>query len=651
MDPAGRDRAALLPPGAGYGARRGAQWAVVLVAGAAVVLLAVAAQRAAHSSALVMLEGTPAAWWRGKNHDPPMLAHNGEQCWMCPCCAGCESTPAARAAGCGGPGAAVRHAAIQRRAAGTGKSQAALGRTAAAAPTAAGPSPAAATTAPAVLGAAVHGHSLTMARAAGAAVALPARPLKAAASAADTAATAAPVAVHAKEAALPRKRVAGRAQATMGAHKASAPAASAKRDESNPSWKEEWRPDEIKEPAAAAAAAAAAVRKSALQKKHVQMKSETSAGGRASGANDKAPVSDNANRLADDLHLFEDATFLNPHEHEIPPLTKKIGAHTHEDVIAGAADVFQPRTTLNPDGTAKTFSHYDDPAGIIAGNPAHEEPWKFAAGKHWDQYSFEDKSAALNGKDWGSAADVALVPGAMTHGVHRTWDDVSDAQWGYQHQFSDWDPDGDASKKLMWGAGGLAQTGSEAAGDATRDSATSIFEEPALAGHAPWELSFADPRLQGDDFVPQEDYLQSLRPPFGNPSDNSFGGLDEDSKANNDFVFGDNAGAWPGGAALIKEGKDDPASLRQRLAVPVNDNWNALADSAVDSDAVCVCVCVCVCVPVSASASVPVSLWLCVYRGSRTGLSTATLCIPSRTCQYCYTTCSTSHCKIFQKCT
>ena len=258
MDPAGGDRAALLPPGAGYGARRGARWAVVLVAGAAVVLLAVAAQRAAHSSALVMLEGAPAAWWRGKNHDPPMLAHNGEQCWMCPCCAGCESTPAARAAGCGGPGAAVRHAAIQRRAAGTGKSQAALGRTAAAAPTAAGPSPAAATTAPAVLGAAVHGHSLTMARAAGAAGALPARPLKAAASAADTAATAAPVAAHAKEAALPRKRVAGRAQATMGAHKANGPAASAKRDGSNPSWKEKWRPDEIKEPAAAAAVREAA---------------------------------------------------------------------------------------------------------------------------------------------------------------------------------------------------------------------------------------------------------------------------------------------------------------------------------------------------------------------------------------------------------
>ena len=632
MDPAGRDRAALLPPGAVYGARRGARWAVVLVAGAACVLLAVAAKWAAHSSALVMLEGAPAAWWRGRNHDPPMLALNGEQCWMCPCCAGCESTPAARAAGCGaqGPSAVARHTAIQRRAVGTGKSQAALGRTAAAAaPATAEPSPAAATTAPAVLGAAVHRHSLTMARAAaGAAVALPARPIKAAASAADTATTAAPVAAHAKEAALPRKRVAGRAQATMGAHKANGPAASAKRDGSNPSWKEKWRPDEIKEPAAAAAAAAA-VRKSALQKKHVQMKSETSARGRASGADGKAPVSDKKKRLADDLHLFEDATFLNPHEHEIPPLTKKIGAHTHEDVIAGAADVFQPRTTLNPDGTAKTFSHYDDPAGIIAGNPAHEEPWKFAAGKHWDQYSFEDKSATLNGRDWGSAADVALVPGAMTHGVHRTWDDVSDAQWGYQHQFSDWDPDGDASKKLMWGAGGLAQTGSEAAGDATRDSATSIFEEPALAGHAPWELSFADPRLEGDDFVPQEDYLQSLRPPFGNPSDNSFGGLDEDSKANNDFVFGDNAGAWPGGAALIKEGKDDPASLRQRLAVPVNDNWNALADSAVDSDTVCVRACLC--------QRLCVYLCGCVSTGGHGLACRLQHCKPSRTCLYCCT--------------
>lgn len=93
-----------------------------------------------------------------------------------------------------------------------------------------------------------------------------------------------------------------------------------------------------------------------------------------------------------------------------------------------------------------------------------------------------------------------------------------------------------------------------------------------------------DPRLEGDDFVKRDDYLKSIHPEFKNPTDNQFAHLDEESKDNEDLVFGDNEGTSPEGAALVKHGKDDPAALRQRIDVPVNDNWNIVSDSKVNSD-------------------------------------------------------------------
>ncbi len=52
------------------------------------------------------------------------------------------------------------------------------------------------------------------------------------------------------------------------------------------------------------------------------------------------------------------------------------------------------------------------------------------------------------------------------------------------------------------------------------------------------------------------------------------------------LVFGDNEGDYPLGKALVDEGKADPAGLRQRMDVPINDNWNFATDSQVNSDTV-----------------------------------------------------------------
>ena len=53
-------------------------------------------------------------------------AANGEKCWMCPCCAGCESTGAARAAGCFVPGSKAARKGAPVKAAKTSRKQATL---------------------------------------------------------------------------------------------------------------------------------------------------------------------------------------------------------------------------------------------------------------------------------------------------------------------------------------------------------------------------------------------------------------------------------------------------------------------------------------------------------------------------------------------
>jgi len=318
--------------------------------------------------------------------------------------------------------------------------------------------------------------------------------------------------------------------------------------------------------------------------KHLQMKVEKV------GADEPRPDSDNDDRLKDDMDIFEDASYLNPHKYHIPHLTKKIGHDLNEDVIAPwvtGADRFKERSQFGEDGKIKSFHHYEDPADIFVENPSDEEPWNFAEGTHWDSASPESKGFT-HGEDWSSAGEQKLVKGEMKHGDNKKWEDVNDPQWGFEHQFADWDPDGDKNNRLVWGEGGLAQSGGELPNDSRLDDGTNIYEEPAMKAHGnkPWELTFMDPRLEGDDFVGKDDYLKSMHPEFKNPVDNQFANLEEEGKDNEDLVFGDNEGASPEGEEAVADGKDDPAGLRQRMDVPINDNWNFVSDSKVNSDTV-----------------------------------------------------------------
>jgi len=148
-------------------------------------------------------------------------------------------------------------------------------------------------------------------------------------------------------------------------------------------------------------------------------------------------------------------------------------------------------------------------------------------GKHWDSLSPEDKGFT-HSEDWTTAGGDKLLKGAMKNGDNKKWSDVDDQQWGFAHQFADWDPNGDKNMRLMWGDGGLARSGSETPNDSRLEDAKNIYEEPAMKkGNKPWELTFMDPRLEGDDFVGKADYLKSIHPEFHNPVDNQFADLDE----------------------------------------------------------------------------------------------------------------------------
>ena len=196
------------------------------------------------------------------------------------------------------------------------------------------------------------------------------------------------------------------------------------------------------------------------------------------------------------------------------------------------------------------------------------------------------KVKAKKGTKWMFRGHEYRIKGNMTHGPHKLWEDTDDPQWGWDHQFADWDPDGDMNARLMWGDGGLALSGVELPNDKRLDSKTNIYEEPAMKGQHPWEMSWMDPRLEGDDFVGKDDYLASMHPEFKNPVENKFADLDEEGKENKDLVFGDNEGLAPSGQKAVKAGMDDPASLRQRMDLPINDNWNFASDSKVNSNTV-----------------------------------------------------------------
>jgi hypothetical protein len=492
----------------------------------------------------------------GVDHDKPIRAKNGEQCWMCPCCAGCEDTGAARAAGCGAPSAAVEHKQAEVKAVRTSAKQATL-QSKVKAP---------------------QGKPVRMAAESGRLLAAAAFPEKTQPAAKDSANKTVKRTDSMEGVRSVQKKTEKQAHAKNG------------KSATNEEWKEDWLPDQAGQ--------------GIVDGKNLQMKrgfspeKEEDGGkekadggeytprrGRGGGGftpqkDDERPISDNDNRLRDDVKIFEDASYLEPHKYHQKHLTKKIGKHLHEDVIAPwftGADRFPERTQFNEDGTIKTFKPYEDPVGIFKHDPSHEEPWTFAEGKHWDPASPEAKELS-GGETWSTVGDKKLLKGEMTNGDNKKWEDLDDPQWAFQHQFGDWDPEGDKNLRLEWGDGGLAKT------TAMDDPNTNIFHEPAMTGNKPWELTFMDPRLEGDDFVKRDDYLKSIHPEFKNPTDNQFAHLDEESKDNEDLVFGDNEGTSPEGAALVKHGKDDPAALRQRIDVPVNDNWNIVSDSKINSD-------------------------------------------------------------------
>jgi len=490
------------------GEREGRRWlpAVALLGFVSVALLGVAtlsAESSAHEllSSKQQLAGVADF---GVDHDLAKLAKNGEKCWMCPCCAGCEGTGAARAAGCGLPRSKEAHTKSEKQAIAASKKQAKLA-------------------------ADQNERDVAVPKA----KAVPKASPKAKAIPNKTAAAKAPAAK--KPAALPED-----------AHKSG-------------------------------------VHKKRLHMKHLQMKVEKVV------ADDPRPISDNNNRLKDDMDMFEDASYLSPHKYDIPHLTKNISGYLHEDVIAPwvmGADRFKERSQFNADGTIKTFKHYEDPAGLFVQNPSDEEPWDFSEGQHWDSLAPEAKGFT-HGEDWTTAGDKKFLTGEMKNGDNKKWSDVDDPQWGFTNQFADWDPDGDKNMRLVWGDGGLARSGGEMPNDSRLDDTNNIYEESTMKkGNKPWELTFMDPRLEGDDFVGKDNYLKSMHPEFVNPVDNQFADLDEEGKENENLVFGDNEGVSPKGQALVDEGKDDPAGLRQRMDVPINDNWNFLSDSKVNSNTV-----------------------------------------------------------------
>ena len=71
--------------------------------------------------------------------------------------------------------------------------------------------------------------------------------------------------------------------------------------------------------------------------------------------------------------------------------------------------------------------------------------------------------------------------------------------------------------------------------DSRLDDKTNIYEDMKKKGRKPWELSFLDPRLEGDDFAAKDKMDQQMHAAFKNSLDNKFAHLDQESKANNDL--------------------------------------------------------------------------------------------------------------------
>jgi len=92
------------------GHRRNVRACILVLAGSAALLVAVTFPSfVLQGGDNVELEETDGSLDLVGNDKKTQLAQDGEQCWMCPCCAGCEATAAARATGCDLPKAKAVH--------------------------------------------------------------------------------------------------------------------------------------------------------------------------------------------------------------------------------------------------------------------------------------------------------------------------------------------------------------------------------------------------------------------------------------------------------------------------------------------------------------------------------------------------------------
>jgi len=232
---------------------------------------------------------------------------------------------------------------------------------------------------------------------------------------------------------------------------------------------------------------------------------------------------------------------------------KHLANEVVEDVLQPTGkDWFEKPGHRNKYGKLDRYEAWQDPSGIWTENPVHQYPWHFSESHHWDRSSPESRE-----QGWDVAKGKMLQKGQMTHGTHKTWAELPDAQWGWEHQFANWDPDGDDNNALVWGSGGRARTGLK--GDPTSGPLSDTDGNP-------WEFSWVGgPTLYGDDFVPKD----KIFPRYTNPINNQFHDWDEEGDKNQRLVFG-----------------EDHSYLNQRSHIPVKDNWDMLMDSKVKPDTV-----------------------------------------------------------------
>jgi hypothetical protein len=308
---------------------RRAPAAVAALAVAAVALLSLASLNV-HARPFLLQVG----------EDPEYAAANGEKCWMCPCCAGCESSGAARAAGCSAPGAKTARKEAPVNAAKTSRKQATL-------------------------------HSVADAEP-------------------QAAAVAARVQAAAKPAAKPKQVAQAAKTAEVGQVKSSG---NFQHDDGSLFGKGTFKSAE----AAPRRIAHRSKLGSAPQQDNDEAGNHSDKARPISSNNNR--LKDSVDIFEDGSYL---SPHKYHRSHLTKKMGKNFEEDVIAPWFTGP-DSFGKRTTFKGDGTIKTLHHYSnirtDPLGLFAQNPTDEEPWYFAEGKHWDNTSPETKGFS-HGEDW-----------------------------------------------------------------------------------------------------------------------------------------------------------------------------------------------------------------------------------------------------------